>query len=269
MTNLSVFSNQQFGKIRIIEDNGKMLFCGSDIAKSLQYKNTSKAIKDHCRCVTKRYIPHPQNPNKQIEVNFISEGDIYRLISNSELPTAEQFESWVFDEVLPQIRQTGGYVQSEREFEFIQKYFPSFTEDTKLSMFKDLHEQNQEFKSQIKMLTPQAEAYQDLMTAEGYIKFIDLAQMIEIGRSKLFEFLRKEKVLTKQSNFNVPYGRFTQNGYFKVIQGKDSKGHYNVITMVSPKGVNYIYKLIKKKHLENEFNTNKLLSSSKLERTVA
>jgi len=269
MTDVLTFTNQNFGEIRTINDNGKILFCGSDIAKSLKYKNSSKAIKDHCRSITKRYIPHPQNASKQILMNFISEGDIYRLISNSELPTAEEYESWIYDEVLPQIRQTGGYVQEDRESEFVDNYFPSFTDSTKLAMVQDLKKQNEEYKNQISQLTPQAEAYQDLMTAQGYIKFIDLAQSIEIGRTKLFDFLRKNKILTKQSNFNVPYGRFTKNGCFKVLHNKNDKGHYTMVTMVSPKGTNYIYKLIKKNNLENEFDTEKLLSVTTSDRTVA
>lgn len=113
MTNeLQIFKNEEFGELRTIEIDGKVYFVAIDIARSLQYKNTSKAIKDHCRWVTKCYIPHPQNKNKRLEVNVIPEGDIYRLIANSELPSAERFESWVFDEVLPTIRKTGGYVNN-------------------------------------------------------------------------------------------------------------------------------------------------------------
>ena len=109
---LEIFKNDEFGEIRTIEVDDKIYFVASDVAKSLAYKNTSKAIKDHCRWVTKRYIPHPQNKNKKLEVNTIPEGDIYRLVANSELPNAEKFESWIFDEVLPTIRKTGGYINN-------------------------------------------------------------------------------------------------------------------------------------------------------------
>ncbi len=85
----------------------------SDVAKALGYTNTSKAINDHCRWVTKRYIPHPQNPEKSLEVNVIPEGDIYRLVSGLELPAAIKFESWIFDEVLPLIRKHGMYAVDE------------------------------------------------------------------------------------------------------------------------------------------------------------
>ncbi|MZL31603.1 BRO-N domain-containing protein, partial [Clostridium beijerinckii] len=113
MNDLQVFNNEQFGQIRMLEIDKKPHFVATDIAKALGYINTSKAIKDHCRWVTKRYIPHPQSENKNLEVNVIPEGDIYRLITNSELPGAEKFESWVFDDVLPAIRKHGMYATDE------------------------------------------------------------------------------------------------------------------------------------------------------------
>lgn len=106
--NLEIFSSNEFGELRTISENGKVMFVASDIAKMLGYTNTSKAISDHCRYVTKRYIPHPQGKGT-LKVNFIPEGDVYRLITHSKLPAAEKFESWVFDEVLPSIRKTGSY----------------------------------------------------------------------------------------------------------------------------------------------------------------
>ena len=106
--NLEIFSSNEFGELRTISENGKVMFIASDVAKMLGYTNTSKAISDHCRYVTKRYIPHPQGKGT-LEVNFIPEGDVYRLITHSKLPAAEKFESWVFDEVLPSIRKTGSY----------------------------------------------------------------------------------------------------------------------------------------------------------------
>lgn len=107
---LKIFENDAFGQLRTVEEDGKIMFVASDVAKMLGYTNTSKAIGDHCKCVTKRYIPHPQGKGT-LEVNFIPEGDVYRLIIHSKLPAAEKFESWVFDEVLPTIRKTGSYTK--------------------------------------------------------------------------------------------------------------------------------------------------------------
>ena len=48
-------------------------------------------------------------------MSFISEGDVYRLIAHSKLPSAERFESWIFDEVLPTIHKTGSYIAAGSE----------------------------------------------------------------------------------------------------------------------------------------------------------
>ena len=109
MNDVQVFNNSEFGDIRVLEEDGKILFCGSDVAKALGYERPYDAVSAHCKYTVKRSIPHPQSADKTIEMAFISEGDMYRLICSSKLPSAEKFESWVFDEVLPTIRKTGSY----------------------------------------------------------------------------------------------------------------------------------------------------------------
>lgn len=191
---------------------------------------------------------------------WITEQQMYDFLIEAHTEKAKRFKKWLSTEVLPQIESTGGYIDTDREAEFVDKYFPSFTEETKLSMVQDLRKQNREYKEKIAELEPQAQAYMDLMTAQGYLQFIDVAAMVEIGRNTLFQFLRECKVLTKQSKFNVPYGRFRKNGMFKVITSKSEAGHVSSVTMVSPKGLNYIYKLMKKKDVLDEFDTATLLS---------
>ncbi|HBF8536840.1 hypothetical protein I5976_10680 [Clostridioides difficile] len=105
MNNLQIFEKMEFGQIRMAEIDNKPYFVGKDIAKSLGYKNTNDAILRHCKGVVK----HEGFKINGIKVALITEGDVYRLIVGSNLPNAEKFESWVFDEVLPSIRETGKY----------------------------------------------------------------------------------------------------------------------------------------------------------------
>lgn len=108
MTNeIEIFENEEFGKIRTTEIDDKVLFCGSDVAKALGYSNTRDALSRHCKDVVK--CDTLTNGGVQ-SLGFISEGDVYRLIMHSKLPSAEKFEYWVFDNVLPTIRKTGGYI---------------------------------------------------------------------------------------------------------------------------------------------------------------
>jgi prophage antirepressor-like protein len=103
---LHVFKSKAFGQLRTIEEDGKILFCASDVAKALGYSNPRDAISRHCRGVVKR---DALTQGGVQAIAFIPEGDVYRLITHSKLPGAEKFESWVFDDVLPSLRKDGYY----------------------------------------------------------------------------------------------------------------------------------------------------------------
>ncbi len=113
MNDLQVFQNSEFGELGVLDINGKPHFPATACAKMLGYTKPHNAISQHCRCSLKQGVPHPQNPGKTLVMNFIPEGDLYRLIVHSKLPAAERFEKWVFDEVLPSIRRTGSYGQPD------------------------------------------------------------------------------------------------------------------------------------------------------------
>lgn len=106
MNEMQVFQNSEFGELGVLEIEGKPYFPAKAAAKMLGYKDTINAIKQHCKGVVKHHLP---TKGGMQTLNFIPEGDLYRLITHSKLPAAERFEKWVFDEVLPSIRQTGGY----------------------------------------------------------------------------------------------------------------------------------------------------------------
>ena len=111
-TNITIFRNPQFGDIRTAGTADKPLFCATDIAKALQYANPAKAIIDHCKGVT--VLETPTNGGKQM-MKYITESDMYRLIFKSNAPKAEEFNSWVADDILPSIRKTGGYIAVNAE----------------------------------------------------------------------------------------------------------------------------------------------------------
>lgn len=104
--NLQKFSNPQFGNIRTLEEGESILFCGNDVASALGYKSPKDAVAAHCKGAVKR---RTLTVGGEQDMIFISEGDIYRLAARSKLPGADEFERWIFDEVLPSIRKTGSY----------------------------------------------------------------------------------------------------------------------------------------------------------------
>ena len=107
LNELQIFQNEEFGQVRTVDIDGKTYFVANDVAKALGYSNPSKATNDHCKNAIKEW--GNDSLGRPTEFKVIPEGDIYRLIIKSQLPSADKFERWIFDEVIPQIRQTGGY----------------------------------------------------------------------------------------------------------------------------------------------------------------
>lgn len=100
---MEVFENQEFGSIRLLQEAGKTFFCASDVAKALGYVNPYAAVKRHCRGpltkregVVQKVNQYGDAGEQVVEISFITEGDVYRLIVHSKLPSAERFEHWVF-----------------------------------------------------------------------------------------------------------------------------------------------------------------------------
>ncbi|KRV85124.1 BRO-N domain-containing protein [Aeromonas veronii] len=116
-----VFHFDGYKQIRTMyrPEDDTVLFCGKDVAEALGYKKSEKAISDHCKRAAMVNIAelgssYPKtggNPN----MNFIPESDVYRLIMKSRLKTAEKFEEWVCEEVLPSIRRSGMYSKAVAE----------------------------------------------------------------------------------------------------------------------------------------------------------
>lgn len=125
MNEMTVFSFNDQGQVRtIIDIDGNPLFCGKDVCEILGYANASDAIKQHCKGVAKRYPL--QTAGGIQEVRFLTEPDLYRLITGSQLPAAQAFEAWIFEEVLPAIRKTGQYKAATANMtsnEFVSREF--------------------------------------------------------------------------------------------------------------------------------------------------
>lgn len=106
--------------IRMMEENSTLLFVASDVAKTLGYKEPHKAVTRHCKGEG-MFRPVIDNLGRSQETRVIREPDVYRLVTNSKLPAAQDFENWVMEDVLPSIRQTGGY-QLPQEMPFAELF---------------------------------------------------------------------------------------------------------------------------------------------------
>ncbi|HBH3005346.1 TPA: phage antirepressor KilAC domain-containing protein, partial [Clostridioides difficile] len=241
MNNLQIFEKLEFGQIRMVEVDKKPYFVATDIAKCLGYANTSKAINDHCRWVTKSYIPHPQNENKVLEVNAIPESDMYRLIVNSKLPNAEKFESWVFDEVLPTIRKTGGYIHTTEDM----------SDDEIMARAlqvaqRKIESKNRELEEKNRFINQIASSKNSLLVRE-VAKVISKSNGIIIGEKRLYEKLRVWGLVFKNST--EPKQFAVEKGYLETVEGtrETSTGVFTYrTTRVTGKGQEYILKRLLK-----------------------
>lgn len=251
MNGIQVYKNEQFGEVRIIEEDSKMLFCGSDVAKALGYANPRKALQDHCRCVTKRDawvqtgIKSDGTPAMRLNsTNFIPEGDVYRLITHSKLPSAERFERWVFDEILPSIRKHGAYMTPAKIEEVL------LNPDTIISLATQLkaeREKSQALLVENATMKPKAEFADQVAKSDGLLTMASFAKVIQdehinMGRNKLLEWLRNEGYL--RSN-NEPYQQYVNQGLFKVREML-CNGYLRTQTFVTGKGQLYLVDKLKK-----------------------
>lgn len=236
MNEIKIFENQEFGKVRALEIDGKPYFAANDIANALGYKRTADAVTAHCKgSVKRRYL----TDGGEQEVKFIPEGDVYRLIVRSKLPSAEKFEKWVFDEVLPSIRQTGGY----------QMGMPHGKELLALAVLeaqKTIEAQNKD----IERMKPKEIFADAVATSSTTILIGELAKLlrqngIDIGQNRLFSWLRENGYLVRRkgTDYNTPTQKSADLGILTtketVIVRSDGSTEVKKTVKVTGKGQQY------------------------------
>lgn len=107
-TELKIFENEAFGKVRVVEKNNEPWFVGKDVAEALGYSQPAKAIREHVKD-THKGVSEMDTPGGRQQIIIIDEAGLYSLVLRSKLPAAEAFQEWVVAEVLPTIRKTGSY----------------------------------------------------------------------------------------------------------------------------------------------------------------
>ena len=241
MNQIEIFNNQEFGSIRVIEENGKYLFSGTDVAAALGYSNPRDAIIRHCRYVVKRDAPHPQSPDRKISMTFIPEGDVYRLITHSKLPAAERFERWVFDEVLPAIRKHGAYITKEKLWEV------ATSPEAMMKLCSDLlaeREKNAVLREENAVLEGKAAFYDLFIDLKHSTNLRTTAKELAVPERRFIRFLLEQRFVYRAPSGNVlPYAKPANDGLFTVKDYCSKYGHLGSYTLVTPKGKLYFAEL--------------------------
>lgn len=252
VSDVQTMNNDLFGKIRFVYVNDRVYAVANDVLKALGYKKGSwrTILARNCKDVTQsNTFAYNGTP-----YNLITEGDIYRLIMNSTLPAANDFERWVYDEVLPSIRRHGLFATNTTIDNMLND------PDTAIKLLKQYKEEREERLKLLKINKdnqPKLEAYNEFINSDGLYSIATAARMIRVplsnktllGRNTLLAWLRRDGVLiNKGKQKNLPYQVYMNKGYFKlkhkvtnndIDSVKDSSYKY-VDAYITPQGLEWI-----------------------------
>lgn len=237
MSELKIFNNEEFGKIRTVTIDNEPWFVGKDVAVILGYSNPQKALRDHVD-------EEDRTLNDSFTVNgtkgiLINESGLYGLILSSKLPNAKKFKHWVTAEVLPVLRKTGRYNLQQ----------PQGKEHLALAVL-EAQKTTEEQTAQIEEMKPKAIFADAVATSHTSILIGDLAKIlkqngVETGQKRLFEWLRENGYLSKRkgTEWNSPTQKSMNLGLFEVKEttavNPDGSVRINKTTKVTGKGQQY------------------------------
>lgn len=222
-TSMEIFKNEEFGSVRIIEEDGKYLFCASDVAKALGYSNVHSALQRHCNGVVKRDTVTSTRGVQTL--TYIPEGDVYRLIVHSKLPSAERFERWVFDEVLPSLRANGIYITDPLVKQFARD--PDFAH----AVVDALYEQSE----RVNELVPKAYYFDAFVDPGDAVPIRIAAKQLGVSEHWFVRLLVGCRMLYRCDGRLVPYADKRFRGMFAVKERR---------TLVTPMGKQVLHEFI-------------------------
>lgn len=263
MTNMNhqnqVFNHPQFGEICTVQqEEGKVLFKANDVARSLGYAETAKAVRTHCKGVSVLDTPIENQYGTVVmqPTKFISESDVYRLVMRSKLPEAEKFQDWVCEEVLPAIRKDGAYLSEKALQRAVTD--PEFFIGLANAIRKE-KEQRLEIESccteQQLLIDRQKETIEELGKRSAYAETVlqnkDLVDITQIAQDyglsgrRLNAILHEKRVQYKSGKQWILYAPYKGNGYVGSETSQLENGKTVMRTRWTQKGRLFIHDLLK------------------------
>lgn len=228
MNELQIFNNEEFGIIRTITKDNEPMFCLMDICKALGMKNpTIVASRLEDDEVTKFDLG-----SKRGETNFVTESGLYAVILRSDKPNAKKFRKWVTGEVLPSIRENGGYIANQENLTPEQIVANALVVAQNIITQKD---------KQIEEMTPKANYFDALVDKKLNTNIRDTAKELGIGEKAFVSFLIEKGYVFRQGKHRKlrPYAKYAEsgNGLF-VLKDKhnEQNGWTGQQMYVTPKG---------------------------------
>lgn len=254
-----VFNHPQFGEICTVQqEEGKVLFKANDVARSLGYAETAKAVRTHCKGVSVLDTPIENQYGTVVmqPTKFISESDVYRLVMRSKLPEAEKFQDWVCEEMLPAIRKDGAYLSEKALQRAVTD--PEFFIGVANAIRKE-KEQRLEIESrcteQLLLIGRQKETIEELGKRSAYAETVlqnkDLVDITQIAQDyglsgrRLNAILHEKRVQYKSGKQWILYAPYKGNGYVGSETSQLENGKTVMRTRWTQKGRLFIHDLLK------------------------
>lgn len=244
MNNLQNF-NFRGNDVRVVMVENEPYFVGNDAATAIGYSNTQKAIRDHVKekyKLTERIVLAGQNR----EVVVISEPGLYQLAGQSKLPSAEPFQDWVYEEVLPSIRKHGAYMTDLKIEEILSN------PDTIIELATQLKTERSGrliAEQQVKELQPKADYYDQILANKGLVTTTSIAKNYGMTANELNKLLHDLGIQYNQSGSWYLYSKYQSNGYTHTIpvpyKHKDGREDIKPQTKWTQKGHIFIYETLK------------------------
>ena len=204
MNGLQAFKNEQFGEVRVIEQNGAPWFVAADVCKALDIANPTDAIKR---------LDEDEKARLNLglsggDTNCVNEPGLYSLVLGSRKPEAKSFKRWITHDVIPSIRKTGGYVGNEDMF--VSTYLP-FADDTVKALFGQTLAALRQANAQITEMKPKALFADAVEASHTSILVGELAKLIRqngvnIGQNRLFKWMRENGFIMRNQNIPTQHG---------------------------------------------------------------
>lgn len=244
MSQLIPFSFNK-NNIRVIQDEqGEPWFVAKDVAECLGYANPSEAVKYHCKKAkslklldNSKMLLSLKNNELRSDMQFIPESDVYRLVMRSKLDSAEAFQDWLADEVIPSIRKTGGYQLSGFAMPktFAEALRLAADTQEKLEATQavvDHQKQILAFKDDLIVASNEASIKAGEILIREFVKSVDI---IDLGEKQFYQWMRDQKIVFSESN--EPYQHYVKAGYFTYKPTEAMHGgKYRYTLRVTPRG---------------------------------
>lgn len=238
-------------KVRTVWHEGNVWFVANDVSACLGFARPEKAIIDHCNHA--KTLKGPESgglTSSPRGINIIPESDVYRLVMRSKLPAAEQFQTWVCEEVLPSIRKTGGYGRVVPASPTATK--PQTEDQLILEAMQVLLSRTETLKAELAEAKPKADYYDTLVDDRDLLTFTEAGKLFGMSARSLAAFLRDAKGTPHHWLFkgfdgaNIPYQPIIDRGLMKVKHRTSSlNGMPCTQGYFTPKGIEALRKLLK------------------------